>query len=79
MEYAERVRLQNNYRAASATFDEARARFQLKLGTSPKSEFLALTDELDRASTALERTRAALASHMWEHCCMVLSSTVPED
>jgi hypothetical protein len=79
MECEERVQLRNNCTAASATFDAVRARFQQKLGICPKSDFLALTDELDRASTALERTRAALDSHIRVHWCMVQSSTVRQD
>ena len=79
MECAERMRLQNNYATASETFDAARARYQQRIGTCQKSEFWVLSEAVDRASAELERARAALDAHIWEHCCMVQGSTVTQD
>jgi hypothetical protein len=65
------LRLQKNCTTASASFDAARARFQKRIGICLKSEFLALTDELGRASDELKRARDALDVHIREHGCMV--------
>ena len=70
MECAERVRLQNNYTTACAVFDGAKTRLQQRIGICPTSEFRVLYEALDRASAGLERARAALDAHIWEHSCM---------
>ena len=79
MECAQGVRLRKNYTTACAVFDAARARFEQRIGICPKSEFLVLSGELDRAAAELERTRAALDAHIRDHCCMVQGNTVAQD
>jgi len=79
MEGAERVRLQENYTTASAIFDAAKTRLQQRIGICPTSEFRVLYEALDRALAELERARAALDAHIWEHCCMVQDSTVTQN
>jgi hypothetical protein len=80
MECAQSVCLRKNYTKACAIFDAAKARLEQRIGICPKSEFLALSGELDRALAELERTRVELDAHIWEHCCTVRgSSTVTQD
>jgi hypothetical protein len=80
MECAERLRLEKNYTTASATFDAARVRVQQRIGICPEGEFVVLSDALDWASAELERARAALDAHIWEHCCTVRgTSTVTQE
>jgi hypothetical protein len=80
MECAERLRLQNNYTTASATFDAARARVQETIRINPASEFNMLCDELERLVDDLERARVALDAHIWEHCYTVRgTSTVTQE
>jgi hypothetical protein len=78
MECIQRLRLQKNY-TPSAIFDAARLRVQRRIGICPKSEFSVLREAVDRASAELERARATLDAHIWEHCCMVQGSTVTQD
>ena len=40
------------------------------MGVCTKGEYLMLSDALDRAAKALESTRAALADHIRQHCCL---------
>jgi hypothetical protein len=79
MECKQRLHLQRNYTTASASFDAARAQYQLRIGVCTESEFGMLRDELDWASAQLESAHAALDAHIWEHCCMVQGSTVTQD
>jgi hypothetical protein len=78
MQCAERVQLQSNYKVASASLDASRVQFLQRIGICPKSEFLVLRDELDRASAEAERARAALDAHVREHICMVQRNTIPQ-
>ena len=73
MECTQRLHLQKNYTTANAIFDAVRGRVQRRIGIG------LLRDELHWASAQLERARAALDAHIWEHCCMVQGSTVTQD
>ena len=79
MECVYRVGLQKNYTTASVILDAARTRLHQRIGNCPTTEFLALTDELDRASDELKRASAALDAHVREHCCIVQDSTTIQD
>jgi len=79
MECRQRLHLQRNYTTASAIFDAATVQVHRGIGICTESEFEMLRHELDWASAQLERARAALDAHIWEHCCMVQGSTVTQD
>jgi hypothetical protein len=79
MDCAQWVRLQKNYTTAKTVFDAVRTRFHEKIGICLKSEFLALTNELDRASDELKLARARLDEHIREHGCIVQDGTVKQD
>jgi hypothetical protein len=79
MECKQRLHLQRNYTTASAIFDAATVQVHRGIGTCTESEVEMLRHELDWASAQLERARAALDAHIWEHCCMVQGSTVTQD
>ena len=79
MECKQRLHLQRNYTTASAIFDAATVQVHRGIGTCQKSEFWVLSEAVDRASAELERARAALDAHIWEHCCRVQGSTVTQD
>jgi hypothetical protein len=71
VECVQRARLKKNYTTASVILEAARTRLHQRIGNCPTTEFLALTDELDRASDELKRASAALDAHVREHRCMV--------
>ena len=60
-------------------FDAARARVQRRIGLCPASEFGMLRDELELASTEVERTHSALDAHIRQHSCTVHGSTITPD
>src|SRR5262245_45655331 len=55
-----RFLFEKKLRAASANFDTAMQSLTERIGVCPKSEFVALSDQLDRAWEKLARTRSAL-------------------
>lgn len=65
----QRLWLTSVWKAASATLDVARQQLQRRMGYCSKAEFLVLTDNLDRASEEVDRTRAALDEHIRIHGC----------
>jgi hypothetical protein len=76
MDCAQWVRLQRDYATAKTVFEAVRTRFHERIGTCLKSEFLALTNELVRASDELMLARARRNAHLREHGCMVQDGTV---
>ena len=79
MSCTQRERLQKKYDKASATLEAARQRLGSRIGICPRGEFLALSDELDRAWEALESARTAMDDHIRMHCCLSqISAGEPE-
>src|SRR5690242_14187666 len=74
MSCVRRTRLEQKYAQASATCDGIRQRLRDRMGVCPKSEFLALSDELDRATEVLDHARVALRVHVRQHCCLAQTS-----
>jgi hypothetical protein len=68
------AQLQRNYTKWDAIRDAVRTRLQQRMGVCKQGEFLALSDELDRASAAADAAQAALDEHISLHCCMVQGS-----
>jgi len=52
----------------------ARQRIQGRIGICSKAEFLFLSDQLDRASDALNRAQFTLDDHVATHCCLARAS-----
>ena len=57
---------------ASASLDLVRNRLRERIGHCTQGEFLALNDELDRASELLSHASAALDAHIRQHNCLTL-------
>jgi hypothetical protein len=74
MSCVRRTRLEQKYVQASATCDGIRQRLRERIGICPKSEFLALSDDLDRATEVLYHARRAFESHIRQHCCLSKTS-----
>jgi hypothetical protein len=70
MPCARRLRLEQKHDQASATLDSVKNRLRERLGRCAQGEFLTLNDELDRASELVQHARAALDSHIRQHCCL---------
>jgi hypothetical protein len=70
MKCAQRVLFEKNFPDASASFDTAMQSLTQRIGVCPKSEFAALSEQLDRAWAGLESARSALDDHIREHCCL---------
>jgi hypothetical protein len=79
MDCTQRLHLEKKYRNASAAFDAARARVQLRIGLCAVSEFEVLRGELELASAEVETALVALDAHVQEHRCMVHASTITPD
>ena len=60
----ERIRLEKAHMEADRLFAEAREALHKRIGTSPKEEFLALSDAVDRAWEEVLETRAALDAYI---------------
>lgn len=78
MACARREHLQQRHDSVRATFDAVRKRLRERIGRCPRAEFLALSDDLDRAGEALDFARAALDNHILHHCCLTHDNTLPE-
>ena len=65
-----RERLQQRYNRVSVILDDARKR--LLEGTTARSqtEFLELSDDVNRARDVLRHIRLSLDSHIQQHCCL---------
>jgi hypothetical protein len=70
MSCVRRFLFEKKFRAASASFDTAMQSLTERIGVCPKSEFVALKEQLDRALAELESARSALDDHIREHCCL---------
>ena len=65
-----RSRLEKNRDQASARVAAIRQRLRERISLCPKQEFLMLTDDLDRASEAVDQAQAVLDAHIRVHCCL---------
>ena len=70
MSCVKRARLEQSFNQAGARFDNARKKLLERIAVCSRAEFLALNDDVDRASELLDHTRAALDGHIRQHCCL---------
>jgi len=77
MECPERLRLEQNYRDATATLDAAVQKCRERIAISKREEFLRLSQKLETASDALRRIQQDLDRHIKEHCCLSHGSKMP--
>jgi len=74
MACARRTRLEQKHDHASASLDLVRNRLRERLGHCTQGEFLALNDELDRASELVNHASAVLDAHIRQHNCLTQES-----
>jgi len=64
-----RARLEARLRRVTGTFGNARQHLLERVATCSQAEFLALTDEVDRACDLFNHARSALDLHLRQHSC----------
>jgi hypothetical protein len=68
-------RLQQRYNRVSVILDDARKRLLEGTTTRSETEFLELSDEVNRARDVLRHIRLSLDWHIRQHCCLMQEDT----
>jgi len=74
-----RASLQRRFDQVSARVDTAKQRLLERVATCSQAEFLALSDELDRACDLLRHLHAALDLHIRQHACLAHGDAATAD